>query len=262
LFPFRRANFFNTLGEYYSAVGEALKADAKRAHVLPNPSDKGGIRELVYSKELLNHLPSGCAVRFGGFLFNASGAQSSQLDILVLSDSVPQFNVLGKSFSPIDGTAAVVEIKSNLQEKKLFEALTAFSTLPDKLPYSGRAPKDYKDWPCKIIYAHDGMKISTALKKLKKYYDNNSKIPIENRPNIIHVCGEYVIFREPGNDKFQEITNLSDVFGLAWSFLRIQSVAISQRSILIDYMDYLSPLFDTVMTKNMKEPPQSAERKK
>ncbi len=191
---------------------------------------------------------------FGGFLFNAKGKRSNQLDILVLSDVIPQFNVLGKSFSPVDGTAAIIEIKSNLQTIKLLEALESFRTVLSKVgPKVEDQEGAYDDWPFKVVYAHKGMQANMALKKLNGYYSKNKNIPASNRPNIIHVCSEYVIYRDAGNLEYQVITERPDVFGLAWSFLQIQHVAIAQRTITIDFMEYLKPLFSAAIITSLDQ---------
>src|SRR4051812_24133567 len=117
-------HFYDRLKKYFSEVGAVLRGEADSASIFPNSTDKGMSREKVYAEFLRTHLPSICNVSFGGFLFNLSGAESKQIDVIVTTDSCPQYNLhnrdgQGKSFSCIEGALAVVSIKSNLDSKEL-----------------------------------------------------------------------------------------------------------------------------------------------
>ena len=108
--------FFEKLQEYYSSVSEALRSQSAASSIFPNAGDIGTARERIYVEFLRSCLPSACNVSLGGFLFNAEGEVSNQIDVIVTSDTCPQFNFhnwdgQGKTFSCIDGTLAVAGLK-------------------------------------------------------------------------------------------------------------------------------------------------------
>ena len=75
-------------------------------------------RERIYAEFLRQHAPSKCNVFLGGFLFDDDGSESSQLDVIVTTDTAPRFDFHnpdggGKSFSPVEGTLGVASIKSD-----------------------------------------------------------------------------------------------------------------------------------------------------
>ena len=158
-------------------------------------------REKIYAKFLTEHLPKKCGVSYGGFIFDDSGLESKQLDILITSDVSLRFDFhnegnAGKTFSHIEGVLGVTSVKSTLDKKELFDALGGFSSIPETgslekriLPFI-KIP-NYEDWPVKILYASDGVKYETLLKHINSFYDENSDIPLYRRPNYIHVAGKY-----------------------------------------------------------------------
>ena len=197
--------FFQRLRAYYLDVGAVLRGEAKVASIFPNTTDIGMSRERVYAEFLRQHAPLKCNVFFGGFLFGDDGRESSQMDVLVTTDTTPRFNFhnkdgQGKSFSPVEGTLGVASIKSTLNKNELEDALNGLASIPPTADLAGRVSfalsiKNYEDWPYKIVYASDGIAAQTLLSHLNSFYASNSAIPLERRPNCIHVAGKYVIFR-------------------------------------------------------------------
>jgi hypothetical protein len=201
--------FYTRLRAYYVKVGAVLRGEADTASIFPNSTDKGMSRERVYAEFLRQHAPSKCNVFFGGFLFGEDGSESGQLDVLVTTDTTPQFNFhnrdgQGKAFSPVEGTLGVASIKSNLDKKELEDALTGLAAIPQTISLQGRinpflSVKDYDDWPYKIVYASSGISGEAIFAHLNEYYTNRATIPIGRRPNVIHVSGQYSIFRVTDN---------------------------------------------------------------
>lgn len=198
-------SFSDYLRSYYLRVAEVLRGEAEAASVFPNSSDKGNARERIYIDFLRQHVPSKCTVFAGGYLFDDDGAMSKQLDIIVITDTTPQFNLLnkdgaGKSFSPVEGTVAVVSVKSCLDKKQLHDALWGFASIPATRPLTGRGNPfvqffNYEHWPLKIIYASDGISVATFLGHLNDFYTANDEIPFARRPDIVHVAGKYLVMR-------------------------------------------------------------------
>jgi hypothetical protein len=198
-------NFHTRLRNYYLKVAEVLRGDADAAAVFPNPSDVGVSRERLYADFLKQHAPSKCNVFLGGFVFHMDGTESKQLDVIVTTDTAPRYNFQnrdggGKSFSPVEGTLGVASIKSSLDKAQLYDALAGIASIPPTASLEKRvAPnlkiKNYDDWPYKIIYATEGLSANTILRHLNDYYAANPQVPVSRRPNVIHVAGQYAIFR-------------------------------------------------------------------
>lgn len=257
-------DFYDRLRDYYSDVGKVLVGKADAAAIFPNPTDKGMSREETYAEFLVQHAPSKCNVLFGGFLFDEDGNESKQLDIIVTTDTAPRFNFhnSGKSFSPVEGTLGVVSVKSTLDKKELFDALSGIASIPPTKSLEGRIStfmkiKNYDDWPLKVIYATDGIAADTLMKHLDDYYYTiNPETPITRRPNFIHVAGKYLVARviegmKMQNPKTGEITELTegqyslvttgaDVQAIVWTLNQLQLNASASSQILFSYGEIIN----------------------
>lgn len=197
--------FFDRLKAYYANVAEVLKGTADAAAIFPNPTDRGGARERIYCDFLKQHAPSKCNVFIGGYLFDEDGQESKQLDVIVTTDTAPRFNFHNRngddrSFSPVEGTIAVVSVKSTLDKAELLDAAIGIASIPITRPLGDRASpliriSDYEEWPLKIIYASNGINPETILKHLNIFYETNKHIPQSRRVDIIHIAGSCLIVR-------------------------------------------------------------------
>ncbi|KQS45904.1 hypothetical protein ASG38_14940 [Flavobacterium sp. Leaf359] len=257
-------NFYIRLKDYYLQVGKVLRQEAGTSTIFPNSTDIGVSRERIYAEFLKQHLPSKCNVMFGGFLFHKNGQESKQLDIIINTDTTPRFDFnnkdgSGKTFSPVEGTLAIVSVKSKLDKKQLYDALDGIASIPPTESLEKRITgfvniKDYEDWPYKIIYASDGLNGETLLKHCDEYYLENPNIPISRRPNIIHVAGKYYIMKVgiemellDKKTKKQEVYNSeigsfslmhdteSDLQAIIWSIYNIQINCTASNHILFNY---------------------------
>lgn len=194
-------NFKTRINNYYSNIAKTLKSQADSAAIFPNKTDIGVTREKIYSEFLKLHLPGNCILLYGGFLFDMNRNESKQIDLIITSNKCPQYKFIeeetGKSFSCIDGTLAVVSVKSTLDKKQLFDSLDNFAVLPEKMEIQSDLYvfPNYIDWPFKIIYAHDGIDIKTIEEHINQYYIENPSIPQNKRPNLIHVLDKGMISR-------------------------------------------------------------------
>ncbi len=253
--------FFDRLRVYYTTVASVLRGEAEAASVFANTTDIGMSREKVYAEFLKQHAPSKCNVFLGGFLFDEDGVESKQLDIIITTDTAPCFNFhnkdgSGKSFSPVEGTLGVVSVKSTLNRAELFDALGGISSIPPTRSLDGRINtllqiKNYDNWPLKIVYASNGITPATLLEHLTEYYFLNPSIPLNRRPDFIHVAGSCLIVRvqtgmslhnlgsgsvEPltiGN--YQLITTNPDLQAIVWTLNQLQQVATASTHILFSY---------------------------
>lgn len=253
--------FFNRLRSYYIKVAEVLRGEADAASVFANTTDIGISRELAYAEFLKQHAPSKCNVFLGGFLFDDDGAESKQLDIIMTTDTAPCFNFhnkygFGKSFSPVEGTLGVVSVKSTLNRAELYDSLGGIASVPPTRSLNGRITglqviKNYDDWPLKIVYASKGIAPETLLVHLNEYYVSNPAIPLNRRPDFIHVAGSCLIVRanvgmlmhnlDSGKDisldlgTYQLVTTDSDLQAIVWVLDQLQRNATASTHILFSY---------------------------
>jgi len=254
-------NFFSRLRSYYIKVAEVLRGEADAASVFANTTDIGMSRELAYAEFLKQHAPSKCNVFLGGFLFDDDGAESKQLDIIITTDTAPRFNFhnkdgAGKSFSPVEGTLGVVSVKSTLNRAELFDALGGIASIPATRTLGNRVNsllniKNYDDWPVKIIYATNGIAPETLLAHLNEYYTQNPAIPLNRRPNFIHVAGSCLIVRATEGMSIHDrgtgtaiplplgayhlITTDPDLQAIIWTLNQLQINTTSSSHILFSY---------------------------
>jgi len=262
--------FLVRLRNYYAEVGKVLRGEANAASIFPNTTDIGMSREKAYAEVLRQHIPSSCNVIFGGFLFDQKGNEAGQLDIIITSNSILQFNFLnkdgsGKSFSCVDGCVGIVSVKSTLTSSELVNALENIASIPDKQPLSSdRHPpylvvQGYDDLLYKVVYASDGVELATTLETIASFYKNRPEIPIHKRPNMIHVSGKYVITRIEGKGAktrsgdfvephtFYGLPETSDALALVQIAARIQAIAWAWQHIGVVYDEMINNIsfFDT-----------------
>ena len=258
-------NFFDRLQDYYANVAEVLRGEAKSSSIFPNNPDAGQNRERFYAELLRQHLPSTCNVFLGGFLFDLAGRVSKQIDIVVTNGQSPRFNLnnpdgQGKSFACIDGTLAVVSVKSHLNTKELCDCLDNLASLPDKKDLGDRAnpllsiEKAYCEWPYKVILSYDGMRTDNVVKAMNEYYASNPDIPLNKRPNVIYVVGQYLIIRigEEGGEtrdgtvlkphSYHAQSHQPDAFSLPYIVSAIQKISIASTHVLFSYDELYNQL--------------------
>lgn len=203
--------FYPRLRIYYNKVAEAMRGESDAASIFPNGSDIGSSREQLYVDFLKLHAPAKCNVFKGGFLFDFHGAESKQIDVIVTTDITPRFDLLnrdgsGKAFSPVEGTLAVVSLKSNLNGPELRDALENLASIPPTMPLAGRmnpalSHYDYQDWPLKVIYAPKGNAPETILSQMREFYLSRPDIPVTRQVNLVHVAGSCAITRGRGDSQ-------------------------------------------------------------
>jgi hypothetical protein len=102
------------------------------------------------------------------------------------------------------------------------------------------------DWPYKAIYASSGISGDTLLSHLNAYYRSHPT-PARNSPNIIHVAGQYVIWRTgkdpmkmpegrevPPRTYFKQSV-VPDVAALAGVLIGMQRIAALSKLVIYDY---------------------------
>ena len=163
---------------------------------------------------LRQHLPISCNVFLGGYLFNLGGDESKQIDIIVSDSLSLRFDALnkdggGKSFACVDGAIAALSIKSHLNKNEMVEALENIASIPPGTPLDRTNADPHVDFTgmtdgmLKVIFALDGASVESTGRYLNDFYSSHPEIPINRRPNYIHVLGKYTwvrLLRDTRND--------------------------------------------------------------
>lgn len=184
------------------------------------------------------------------------------------TDTAPRFDLhnvdgSGKALSPVEGCLGVVSIKSMLNKHSLQDALHGLASIPPTRPLDGRANPlikiaNYADWPFKIVYATDGIAGETLSEHISDFYDANPQIPIERRPNYIHVLGKYLFARGTPDTFLRNITTGTDarvtpgtyvgleldadIQGLVWTLSQLQSNASASSHINFSYLKMMKKI--------------------
>jgi len=164
---------------------------------------------------------------------------------VITTDTTPRFNLKNQLFSPVEGTLGVASIKSTLDKSQLYNALDGIASIPPTKGLNGRVSpltkiKNYDDWPYKIVYANKGIKGATIMRHINTFYNGQRNIPINRRPNIIHVAGNFAIIRadlsedEPTPEYFLS-TEEPDLHAIVCALNGLQQRAMASTKILFLY---------------------------
>ena len=196
-----QTNTIHLIKGHLESVAEELRSQASQAMGLMNPTAVGTEREEIYRRFLERHLPKMCDVFPGGYVFDLKGNRSKQTDIIVTAGSTPRFQLAGNTFiAPLEGTIAVVEVKSKLDKNTLTQAMDNIASIPKMPdskdiypPFLSFDQEEWEDMPYKIIFAFDGIERDSIQKHFTSLLKKHKNRPVSRTPNIIHVLGKYTI---------------------------------------------------------------------
>ena len=260
------ASTLQLVQEHFEWVAEELHYSARQAGILTNPSGVGTERERVYRRFLKRHVPKMCDVFLGGYVFDQQGNRSKQTDIIVTGGNTPRFRLSGGSryIAPLEGTIAVVEVKSRLNKVTLEEAMSNCLSIPSMPNPDGVIPLDmgvdleaWEDSPYKIIFAFDGIDRDSLVRHLVGLLKDERNQVMERLPNIIHVLGKYTIRKvyasqirsastgavATGNKfAYHSFLRNADVLAMLEILNTIQHVAFASNFMKFDYSEWYAQI--------------------
>ena len=268
-----KENVFADIGKYFEAIVEQLRSEARQAQILENSSVVGGDREEAYRRFLARHLPIGCDVFRGGYVFNVDGNASRQMDVILTSGATPRFkmNSGSQAIAPIEGTIGVAEIKSKLDKQELEKTLTSFAELPlvsesARLtnPQLQMLDKWNWDWPYKVLFAYDGIEKDRLHEYILDFYRDNADVPHECRPSLIHVLGKYAVFRivpgmnvmetdgslarmQPATGVYWPSSGQSDILAMMFMLTALQRNSFYANHTITGYDSYISEIARAIL---------------
>lgn len=249
--------FVERFRNYLIYLTQSMPLAASVASIFPNPTDNGQIKEHIFLDFLKQHIPSSCNVLLGGFLFNLEGDESKQIDIIILDYQSLKFDALKKdgkekTFTCIDGTVGIVSIKSYLNKNEMFDALNNIASIPrgTSLSQSNADPyvnmEGMSDGLLKVIFALDGVSYNTLCQYVEEFYKQHPDIPLDRRPNYIHVLEKYSLVRlrsqlqtDDGvvrsEGEFCSRNKDADLFFISSLLINIEKISRLHRHIFYDY---------------------------
>ena len=273
-----KRDIFRHLKEHYISVARELSSQARQAGLLTNPTGVGTEREEVYRAFLERHLPKMCDVFLGGYVFDTKGISSAQIDVIITSGSTPRFRMSSgnRYIAPLEGTIGVVEVKSQLNKTTLQEALynsASIPSMPDSkgiiAPYLKLNEEKWEDLPYKILYAYDGIAVSTICRYLASFYNQHQGIPIARRPNIIHVLEKYMIVRitpgmtvvnpdgrpdsnQPEVGQYKPFLTGSDASAMLWTLIALQENSFLCNSLMYKYGEWHTKIMERIQKESLQ----------
>lgn len=248
--------------QYFEAVGQVLRGDASKAAIFANPADVGGTREEIFCEFLRSHLPAWCSIERGGFLFNWERAESGQLDIVISSGYSPKFVPFpenGKVVREIEGVIGVTSIKSTLTPTSMRDALKEFARIPQMRTNDTHVNPAIKNAKMEHfiflhLYASACENLDPILKAINAFYEDSPEVPINRRPDLIHVNSEGVIFKGKSGTlygdmpleagKYYGIKFKSNFFGLSFAIDEIRRRVALLPHVNFQFSDLPTLLFE------------------
>ncbi|MBX9877607.1 MAG: hypothetical protein K2Y22_04040 [Candidatus Obscuribacterales bacterium] len=245
---------FPRLWKYYSSVADVLAGSSAIASIFPNTTDIGIQREWVYAEFLKNHLPSVCNVFLGGYVFGIDGHESKQMDVIITTNLSQRYNIPNtvKSLACIEGTLAVVCLKSNLNTAELNDSLANIASIPTlAIRNSEKSIESAKsnlhdNLPVKIIYAPKGMDGENVFVAVEEFYKANHSIPRKHWPDLIHVNKKYLFIKTPidsgAPSNYLPLKDEDGALGLINAVYMIQDRILTSTKLELAYIEALVPL--------------------
>jgi len=193
-------NVFERFRDYFQGISDAFDDEKKASQIFKNTIDSGSTREDLFMEFLKRHLPKRTDVVKGGFIFDSSGNESKQIDLIVTGDQAIQFKQFsdsgGKSFNIIEACLGAFSIKTHLDKEQLINSLDNFASIPQTTHVSINPAMGnnwiVQDLPICVIFAFDGIDIQTIKTHLENYYQTNN-VPENRKPDYIIVNNKYII---------------------------------------------------------------------
>jgi len=267
--------FFRDMSDYYSRIASQLVDQAAEARFLKNSTDIGNEREEIYRRFLERHLPNICGVFLGGYVFDSQGRTSQQIDVIVTAGATPRFEMEkgDRQIAPVEGTIGVAEVKSKLDKEKLYDALGKIGSIPPapglqkaQPPYLRINDARWLDWPYKVVVAFDAIEKETLIKHVWEFYEKNSDISVQRRPNLIHVVGKYIIARitpdmrvlepdgkpvteQPRVGSYRWFDNKTDPLAMLWILTTLQENAFLTSHLMWKYDEWINRVADEILQR-------------
>lgn len=247
--------FSTRVKDYFDSIAKALQEDAQSTSLFSNKSDIGQGKEAAIAGIFEAHVPKSCDVFLGGQIFNNDGLESGQIDVIITDGNGLRFHnrsEKSKSITCIDGALGAISVKSSLDGRELEDALTNIASIPQGTTLNEKNSNPFVDFSgfsdglLKVVFGFTGPSADTLAKHIEAFYSKNPTIPVNRRPNYIHVAGKYCWVRLRKDEKMDDGSigkagmfglrdKIPDVFFLAESLITVEKLNRFSRHIFYDY---------------------------
>lgn len=172
---------FDYVRKYLNTMACIIEQKGILAGSADHNTDIGTNRENGVRQFLEDHLPKRLCAVSGGTVFGINDVQSKQIDIIVYNDLALRFDANAKTFINVESVAAVVEVKSDLDEAMLTASLNNMASVPAMSDQAVKnfslRPDKFKDFmrefPSGFVFSYTGIAADTLLDHAKTYFANN-----------------------------------------------------------------------------------------
>ena len=193
-------NVFEGLLNHFQAIADAFDDPKLAGAIFPEARGKTPAREAILESFLVGHLPRRCQIVRGGRIFDASGAVSDPIDVLVTGDLAIELRQPEGSFHCLESCHAAICVSAVLDENACFDTLRRLASVPlvEQVPPEvaimfGQRAKTQGN-PMRTVFAFDGPGAEATLRHLQEFYTCNPG-PEPAIPGMIIVNNRYGIVR-------------------------------------------------------------------
>ena len=258
----KKDNVIPLLLESFQAESELLSKVIKQTKIHDNKPNVGSVREQHLLKFLERHIPTGCSITKGGFLYDLKGNRSNQIDLIITNEQTLQFKNVDdytESYNCVEGSLVAISVKTKLTKSELFDSIENLCSISTEKnvrmdPRVTNVDQVKVQIPQKVIFAYTGNSFENIISHLDSYIKEKS-IPIEQRPDLIIVNDSYFISKvppgganeimsgeplTPGQYLANSQKDLKHIGGLALLDLltRIQNMVVVSKFYDVDYQIY------------------------
>lgn len=174
----------------FQEASKKLRQDFERIKNLPHQGEKGREAENILKTFLKEHLPKRFDV-CSGFILDRSDVVSRQTDVIIYdANSCPTLETFEDNLIiPSDNATAVIEVKSNLTEKDIFDAAEKISQIKSLSKSKIDLPEG--PWNIKTIGILFAFKATLSIETVgKHYYSTIAKHGIGRHIDYVFILDE------------------------------------------------------------------------
>jgi len=236
-----------TLLDYFKQKSNILLSNFNLSKQQNAPANLGQNRENFVKHFLQAVLPPRLKNIYDGEIIDKNNNRTGQLDLIIIRDDAPCLDFGGANTYLVEGVFAVIEIKSNLDNKKLDEAkntLEKVSKLSVNTP-SVKIGGFHLGRPLRIVFSYTGVSLDVIYKKILKdnAFDIFDLICVLDQGVIISKGRLLYLYDKQNNQKIEQnfiIKGDAAALGILYYYLIKYGTSFSVGSIDID--SYFNPL--------------------
>lgn len=168
------------LARIATAIGEARAASA-----IPHSGVKGQVREILIRELFQPLLPADLGVGHGQIVSSVEGKVSSERDVVIYDRRLvpPVLYERSLGLFPLEGTLAVIEVKSRLTSEKLRDADAKAAELFDFRHQSGRSAEKLPtggvtvERPITAVFALETDLVEGGMTEIERYQSMSERHP-------------------------------------------------------------------------------------